>query len=152
MSGVYDKLGIRFQFPTNWHLDEAEAFAGYHSVSVYSPGGSFWSVTVHPTQQSPQRLVDAALKTMEQEYDELDAEAVSESWAGHACVGYDLNFYCFDLTNTAVVRALATEDSAFLILYQADDREFTETEPVFKAISASLLASLSPPLDVPKRR
>jgi hypothetical protein len=139
MPAVFDKLGIRFQYPDNWQLDEKDALAGESSVTVYSPGGAFWSINVHAREVAPKDLVEAALKAMRQEYDELDAERVRERAAGQDLVGYDLNFYCLDLTNTALVRAVRTADATFLILCQAEDREFAEVGPVFRAITASLL-------------
>ena len=39
-------------------------------------------------------MAQAALATMRKEYDELDAEPVSETIAGHDLVGFDLNFFC----------------------------------------------------------
>ena len=140
MPGLYEKLGIRFQYPDSWRLDEAEALAGEQSVAVYSPDGAFWSVMIHAPSQDLQALADAALETMKQVYDELDAEAVEEAVSGMTLVGYDLNFYCLDLTNTAQVRACRTASGVFLILCQADDREFDQVENVFRAITHSLLA------------
>ena len=139
MPGFYDKLGIKFQYPENWTLDEGEALEGEQSVSVFSPGGAFWSVMVHPHSQAPQELVDTALQTMKQVYDELDAEAVEETMGNVDLVGYDLNFYCLDLTNTAVVRCGRTPQGTLLVFWQADDRELDEVEAVFRAITLSLL-------------
>ena len=139
MPGAYDKLGIQFQYPESWRLDEAEALAGEQSVTVYSPGGAFWSVMIHPATQDLQAVADAALETMKQVYADLDAEAVRETVAGVDLLGYDVNFYCLDLTNTALVRAGRTPRAAFLILCQAEDREFDQVENVFRAITQSLL-------------
>ena len=74
---------------------------------------------------------------MRQQYDELDAEEVHETVAGHELVGYDMNFYCLDLTNTAQVRSYRTDDAAYVVFCQADDREFAEIEEVFRAITMS---------------
>ncbi|HVX15059.1 MAG TPA: hypothetical protein VHC22_27960 [Pirellulales bacterium] len=139
MPALYDKLGIKFQYPENWTLDEGEALDGELSVSVYSPGGAFWSVMVHPLSQVPQELVDTALQTMRQVYDELDAEAVEETIGDVELVGCDINFYCLDLTNTAVVRSGYTPRATLLIFWQADDRELSSVEHVFRAITISLL-------------
>jgi hypothetical protein len=135
----YHKLGINFQYPENWTLDEGEALEGARSVSVYSPGGAFWSVMVHPRSQAPQELVDTALATMKEVYDELDAEAVEETIGEVELVGCDINFYCLDLTNTAAVRSGRTPHATLVILWQADDRELNEVEAVFQAITRSLL-------------
>ena len=139
MPAEFSKLGIRFQYPENWSLDEDDALEGGQSVSVSSPGGAFWQIVVHPPHTQPSELVRAVLKLMKQEYQQLDAEAVQEELAGLELRGYDLNFYCLDLTNTALVRAVRTDAATFLILCQADDREFAEVEPVFRAMTASLL-------------
>lgn len=140
MPGTYEKLGIRFQYPESWRVDEAEALAGEQSVAVYSPDGAFWSVMIHAPTQDLQSLADAALETMKQVYDELDAEAVAETVSHVPLVGYDINFYCLDLTNTAQVRACRTPAAAYLILCQADDREYAQVASVFQAITHSLLA------------
>jgi hypothetical protein len=140
MPAKYDKLGIRFQYPENWTLDEIEARDNRNSVSVYSPGGGFWSITIHPPGLSPQDLADAALAAMRQEYDELDAEAVAETIAGRDLVGWDMNFYCLDLTNSAVVRSFNTAEASYLVFCQADDREFAGVERIFAAITFSLLS------------
>ncbi|HWB10740.1 MAG TPA: hypothetical protein VG826_16035 [Pirellulales bacterium] len=139
MPATYEKLGIRFQYPDNWTLDEGEALEGEKSVSVYSPGGAFWSVMIHPPWQAPEELVDAALTTMKEVYDELDAEAVEETVGQTDLVGCDMNFYCLDLTNTAAVRSGRTDEATLVIFWQADDRELAEVEAIFRAITLSLL-------------
>jgi hypothetical protein len=50
-----------------------------------------------------------------------------------------MNFYCLDLTNTALVRGFRTADATCIILYQAEDREFATVEPVLRAMTTSLL-------------
>lgn len=145
MAAVYEKLGIRFEYPDNWELDEEEALAGQNAVSVYSPGGAFWAVVVHQPPVSPEELAATALRTMRQQYDDLDADPIEENVAGQTLVGYDMNFYCLDLTNTAQVRSCRTENAVLVVFYQAEDREFAEVEGVFRAITLSLLASQEPP-------
>lgn len=139
MPKVYDSLGIRFQYPDNWSLDEGEALAGNESVAVYSPGGAFWSVAIHPANADGKKLIDAALKAMRDEYQDLDAEDVEDTIHGEQAIGYDINFVCLDLTNTAIVRCVSRPDFQLLIFYQAEDREYEEIEPVFRAMTLSLL-------------
>ena len=62
--------------------------------------------------------------------------------AGHRLDGSDLNFYCLDLTNTAQVRTLTTPDAIYLILCQAEDREWDEVAPVFDAMTTSFVRGL----------
>jgi hypothetical protein len=142
MTAIYDKLGIRFQYPENWTLDEKDALEGENTVSVYSPDGAFWSIVFHSGGVSPKDLAAQALKVMKKEYEQLDAESVQETVHGRKLIGYDLNFYCLDLTNTALIRAFGNSSTSYLILCQADDREFEEVEAVFRAITASCVAAM----------
>ena len=56
MPATFEKLGISFQYPENWTLDEQDALAGRKSVTVYSPGGAFWTVAVHSKAADPAEL------------------------------------------------------------------------------------------------
>jgi hypothetical protein len=137
-----EQFGLRFQYPENWALDEADARTGCESATVVSPGGAFWSVSRHPASTDPHELARTALQAMRQEYESLESEAVDEPMAGLDTVGYDLNFYCLDLTNTAKVRCLRVGDAVYTIFFQAEDREFDALQQVFAAISWSLLEGL----------
>lgn len=141
MAAQFDKLGIRFAYPENWRLDEDEALKGNGSVSVYSPGGGFWSIVIHSADEDPVRLSNAAVKAMRQVYSDLDSEEVEEVVAGQELVGHDLNFYCLDLTNTALVRSFRNQQATYVLICQAEDREFAVVEPVFRAMTTSLLRS-----------
>ncbi|MCA9269309.1 MAG: hypothetical protein KDA41_12595 [Planctomycetales bacterium] len=145
MTAIFDKLGIRFSYPDNWTLDESEALEGNRAVSVYSPEGAFWAVVAHEPDVSPEELAATALATMRGQYDELDAEQAEESVAGRQLIGYDMNFYCLDLTNTAIVRSFRASDAVFVVFCQAEDREFVDVEPIFRALTRSLVDSTSPP-------
>src|SRR5689334_1840144 len=107
---VFDKAGIHFQYPENWTLDESEALGGQRSVALNTPGGGFWSVIVHPPGENIERLLDSVVKTMRKEYKELDVEPANEEIEGAQLEGYDLNFYCLDLTNSAVIRVAQSAD------------------------------------------
>ncbi len=139
MPAVFDKLGIRFLYPENWTLDEQEALAGENAVTVYSPEGGFWSVMLHPLSVDPSDLTLAALNAMKAEFTDFEAEPAHETVEGFELAGFDMNFYCLDLTNTALVRGLRLADATCIILYQAEDRDFATVEPVFRAITISLL-------------
>ena len=143
MPNTFSGLGITFQYPDNWRLDEEDAVAGRESVTVYGPGErAFWTVSVHPPTAAPARLVATALQAMKDIYDSLDSEEVQESLVGQEIVGYDMNFFCLDLTNSAIVRSLHTPHASYMILYQAEDRDFEQLAPIFQAMTVSLLTGL----------
>lgn len=144
MPARFNRLGISFQYPDNWTLDDTDAMLGRHSVTVFSPGGAFWSVTVQPASADPDELIDAAVEAMKQEYEGLEAVDVCEKIAGHELSGKNLAFYCLDLTNTAQIRCLRIAQSIYMIFCQGDDREFERVESVFKAMTTSLLSETPP--------
>jgi hypothetical protein len=140
MPAVFDKLGIRFQYPENWTLESDATATDRQTISVYSPEGAFWMVMCHPRDSDPLELARTALAAMQNEYKELDSEPVREEIGDVELVGFDLNFYCLDLTNTAWIRAGYTKSTTYLLICQAEDREFEQVSAVFQAMTASLLA------------
>ncbi len=142
MPATFNKLGLRFTYPENWTVDESEALEGAAAVTVFSPGGSFWSVSLHSKETPARDLVRSAVKALKQTYEELDAEEVSEVLADKQLQGSDVNFYCLDLTNTAQIRAFAAPNFHVVVLCQADDREFEAIADVFKAMTVSLLQNM----------
>ncbi len=139
MHANFDKFGIRFQYPDNWTLEADDLLHGQGAVSVYSPGGGFWSVTVHDPADEPDELLGAVVDAMRNMYDELDSEETLETIEGRSVPGRELNFYCLDLTNTATVRVIHSARANYLVVCQAEDREFAELENVFAAMTVSLL-------------
>jgi hypothetical protein len=142
MPARFDSLGISFQYPDNWTLDDSDALLGRRSVTVYSPGGGFWSVTVQTGSADPDKLNAVVVETLKKEYDSLEAEEVEETVAGQELSGYDLAFYCLDLTNTAMVRSARIAYTTYTIYCQAEDREFARIGDVFRAITTSLVSGL----------
>ncbi len=142
MPAKCELAGFRFQYPDNWTLDEETQGAGQGAVTVYSPSGAFWSVARYPRSADPGDLAQAAVDAMRQEYDSLEAHEARETIADHETVGYDLFFYCLDMTNTAQVRATQIGNSTYVVFQQAEDRDFERIGLVFRAISTSLFGGL----------
>lgn len=143
MPQVFAKHGISFLYPDNWVLDEQAAEGEAESATVYSPGGAFWSVSVHPASAEPDKLAEAAVAAMRAEYSGLEHESTYQLMSGYKVHGYDLAFYYLDLTNSAFVRCFRTPVATYVLFYQAEDRELRQIERVFEAITKSFLGSLS---------
>lgn len=137
----FDRLGLAFDYPDNWSVDTDESENRYATVTVYAPGGGFWSVSGHASGGDPRELAAAVVTQMRDEYRDLDAEEAVDAVAGHELPGFDMNFYCLDLTNTAQVRTLTTPAGIYLIFCQAEDREWNEVAPVFAAMTTSFVAA-----------
>jgi len=136
----FHRLGISFQYPDNWTLDDSDAILGRKSVTVYSPGGAFWSVAIHSGSADPAELAATVVETMRQVYEGLESEEAQETVAGRELIGYDLAFYCLDLTNTALIRGARIAQTTYTIFCQAEDKEFERVRAVFQAMTTSLLS------------
>ena len=143
MPSHFSRTGISFDYPDNWTLDDEDTLAGQQSVTVYSPGGAFWTVAAHPRSADPEQLTMAAVEAMKEEYQEIEVEAVEETVADREMSGYDLSFYYLDLTNTVQVRSLQTDRATYVIFCQAEDREFDQVQMVFRAMATSLINQIS---------
>jgi len=142
MPAEFTKWGISFQYPENWRLDEEDALAGHRSVTVYTPGEGFWSISLHPPDTEPQSLAKEVAEAMREEYEGMETEETRETISGFELVGYDFNFFFLDLTVTATVRCIRGDDATYAVLYQAEDREFARVEAVFQAMTTSFLRTL----------
>jgi hypothetical protein len=140
----FERFGLAFDHPDNWTVDIDDATGLQTAVTAYSPDGGFWSVSGHEPGGPAADLAAAVVEEMRAQYQELDCEPAEESVAGRTMRGFDLNFYCLDLTNTAQVRTVETPNAVYLLLCQAEDREWEETAPVFAAMTASFVAGLDP--------
>lgn len=146
MAKVFDQHGIYFLYPTDWTVEEEvmhdeETGAEEFAVTVFSPQGSFWSIAKHPAAD-PERLANAVVSTLREEYPDTDVAAVDDQFAGWPVVGYDVSFICLDLTATAQVRCISTEAASYVIFAQAEDSEFERVGDAWAAMAHSFMSRL----------
>jgi hypothetical protein len=137
MAAEFHEDGISFRYPENWEL-EREGYESGWTVSVQSRDTAFLTVTFDADAPDIGRMADSALESLRSEYPDLEAEPKVESIAGQPAVGHDVRFFSFDLTNTAGIRAFRGEAGTVLLLWQFNDLEQVRSEPVLKAICASI--------------
>ena len=142
MPALFDHPGLRFSYPENWRIEPSEETGGLRSVTVLAPGTAYWTLTVYPAESSPVSLVQVAVTAMQEEYRELELEEASESYAGREMAGCDMRFQFLDLTNTASIRWFREADGLYLVMWQAEDREYDAHSPVFEAMTISLIQGL----------
>jgi hypothetical protein len=142
MTAVFDKSGIRFQYPENWIIAEESLLQWPRSVSLQCPGGGFWSLMMYQPGTESTALLDETLEQMRAEYSNLESAEITEEFENARGGGYEMYFYCLDfLVRAKVIAIECGAGPVFLLLWQAEDREFTEYEPVFRAVTISLLRS-----------
>ncbi|HEX4590630.1 MAG TPA: hypothetical protein VH120_11905 [Gemmataceae bacterium] len=137
MAARFHEDGISFRYPENWALEREDHDSGW-TVSVQSPDTAFLIVTFDGEAPDVAQMADSALDTLRTEYEGLEAEPKVESIAGQPAVGHDVRFFSFDLTNTAGIRSFRSEGGTVLVLWQFNDLEQEQSEPVLKAICASI--------------
>ena len=138
----FNRFGLAFDYPDNWSVDVGDSAGRHAAVTVQSPEGGFWSLSGHAPGGDAGELCRAVLAQMQEEYRDLDSETAEDVVAGHPLPGFDMNFYCLDLTNTAQVRTLETPNAIYLLFCQAEDREWDRVAPVFAAMTASFVSKL----------
>jgi hypothetical protein len=137
MPAHFHENGISFHYPDNWVLEREEHESGW-TVALQSPDTAFLTVTFDADAPDIAQLADSALEALREEYPGLEAEPRVETLAGQPTVGYDVRFFSFDLTNTARIRSFRGEEGSVLVLCQFNDLEEETSEPVLRAICASI--------------
>lgn len=141
MPSVFQQSGLRFEYPDNWALEDA-AEEEVEQVVVSSPHTAFWHLTKYPADAELEPLFDEALAALRTEYPDMETEPANDELESRPLLGFDVNFICLDLTNTCWLRGFQTDNATFLLMCQAEDREFAQVAPVFQAMLASLLRHL----------
>jgi hypothetical protein len=133
----YENHGVRFRYPAAWVLSE-QSDEDETSITVQSDGTSFWTVVLLNSRPDPDDVLDSVVGTFEQDYKEVDVLTHVGSLCGWPALGRDLDFVCYDLVNSAILRAFQTSEKTVLVLFQGTDHELESTRSKLEAITASL--------------
>jgi hypothetical protein len=143
MPATFDQFGVRFEYPDNWTVDSDDAGSAQQQVVVTSPHTAFWQLSKHPAGTELEPLFDEVLAALRSEYKDIEVEPEDELVEGHLVAGFTASFFYLDLTNTCWLRGIETTTANYLLICQAEDREFAQVELVFRAMLASVLRNLS---------
>jgi len=145
MPAIYDRAGVRFLYPENWKLVEDDRGIEPETVSLQSPSGAFWSLMRYRNRENGPELTLQLVAAMQAEYEGLESFPHEETCAPLVGNGYEMCFHCLDFLVTARTVSIQDGDDVLLLLWQAEDRDFGELLPVFRAITTSLLARTPTP-------
>jgi hypothetical protein len=137
MPATFERDGIRFLYPENWHLETLDTDSGW-TVSLQSADTAFLMLTYDGSMPEPEAMVQTALEALQAEYPGLESDEVVESVAGQPAIGNDVRFFSLDLTNTCYVRSFFGPAGTVLLMWQLNDLEWDSNEPVLRAICTSL--------------
>ena len=166
MPAVFDKLGVHFDYPDNWKIEDYDEGVDSEVVQVVvtSPQSAFWHLCKHPVDVELDTLFDEGLAAMRVQYPDMEVEVADDltsagGWVDEHLVsdelrggstagtkeeinriyGYNVSFICLDLTITAWLRGIRTPSASYLLLCQAEDRELLAMGAVFRAMWISLI-------------
>jgi len=137
MAVRFNENGVRFLYPETWTLEKQEGDTGW-MVSVQSPDTAFFLLTVDGSLPTLESVVETALEALREDYHDLEADERVDTIAGQPALGHDVRFTSLDLTNTGWLRSFYSAEGTVLVLWQVNDLDLDQAEPVLKAICASL--------------
>ena len=142
----YANHGVRFRYPSDWTITE-DSSDEETTISLQSDGTSFWTLMLFKSRPDPDEILDTVVTAFVQDYEEVDVIAAVDNLAGLPSLGRDLDFVCYDLVNSAIVRAFQTSDVTVMVLYQGTDHELKTTREQLEGITASLHCEDDDPLE-----
>jgi hypothetical protein len=139
MTLIYDKLGVRFLYAEGWKITEDEVDAEPRVLSIDSPSGGIWELILYSDPRDLDELVGEAVSVMSEEYENLETSDYTIEFGDVRASGQEIYFYHLDLLVHCRIVAAPLGEQTALLLWQAEDRDFDELEPVFRAMATTLL-------------
>ena len=135
---IYDNRGIRFEYPSDWEIDEAED-GTRTTVSIQAPSGlAFAIVTIDDQDADPAALVSEGLAALKEEYPTLTADPTEENIDGHDTTGFDVEFVSLDLSVACTLRGFRTPRRTLFLLTQWSDLESLDAEDALRSLRQSV--------------
>jgi len=136
LESVFEKGFFRMEYPSTWKKEIQEDEASWQ-MSLQGPGTALMMVAAD-LDASVHEMLAAALETIKEDYPELEIEATTGEICGVASIGYEIRFFSFDFSNLCRMEAIPSEEGTLLILFQCNDFESEEIEPIFQMIRKSM--------------
>jgi hypothetical protein len=139
MPAIFDHQGVKFLYPDNWNLAAQSLDTSPQVIELQSPSSAFWTLHVYTADSDAGEIVDEFRDAMIDEFAGLEAWPIEEMEGEEPVLGYDMSFYCLDFLIAAKVRCWRFGNALLLTHAQAEDREFEEIAPIFRAMTISLM-------------
>ena len=148
MPALYEKMGLKFQYPENWKLTEPSDTELPHQISLETPNGGWWSISLFPREHDSSSIIADAKQALSAQYPEAEFTVIknefarlieSEAVEAADAPSVEANFFCLDFLVTSTLHVVLTDRFKMLIWFQAESREFEQLKDVFRAITISML-------------
>lgn len=134
---------IQFSYPDNWELQPPDQAELPHEISVESPEGCLWMVTIFAATNDPKKLFNEALKSFSGNYQDFEYESLKTKGEPKPVKAVQAHFFCLDFLITAKIQVFVRRPFVYLIVQQAENRLYERSQDVFDAITMSLLGTAS---------
>lgn len=122
--------------PSSWKVELEESEDSWE-VTLQGPGTALMIVG-SDLEATDDELLEATLNVFKEEYSEIEIEGFKGDLCGIPATGYEVRFFCYDLSNVCKMLATPSEEGTIFCLFQCDDYSISEIEPVFSAIRKSM--------------
>lgn len=140
MPGQFAGFGIVLMYPDTWIVDQE---VDGEAVSVESPEGAFLTISKCPAATAPSLALAQARAAMDQEYEQVECEAIDRQFGPLQLSGELLRFVYLDLIITSQLLLANHAGACYLVQTQAEDRDHDRLQPVFDAMLTSLCQHLA---------
>lgn len=143
MPRLFKNKDFQLLFPENWYLSESHQDTDgiNYQITLEHPDGAFWLLSACHSEADGARLVAALQQEIADQYESVEWTESAGLIPGLPVRGQEGMFFSLDLLITAEVHAFTWREQVFVLLTQAENREFEQLRPVFQAIVASMLQS-----------
>ena len=140
MPKEFNENGVRFLYPENWRLEKHPALDGLVcALTLEAPSGALWTLNVEEGLRDTVEVAESVRKTLCEEYDETEAEPYQGKWGDLESQGFELHFYVIEMVARALIECVQFKNRTYLVMTQAEVRDYDELAPVFEALCASLV-------------
>lgn len=144
MPAQYDRSDLKFMYPDNWVLSDPSDAEMPRVISLETPDGAIWSVHLYPPERDPDLLIKDTITALEETYPDLEISTSEHPFPKTPGTAIDTIFFCLDFLVRIKLMTLQTAQYQVMVWYQGEDRDFDKQEPIFHAVTTSLMQSLAP--------
>lgn len=137
----YQSNLISFAYPENWKLEDSDHQQLPREVSVESPDGAIWIVHAFAPGTDPNAILNETVATFRENYEDFECSEVAVDLPVSPTKTLQADFFCLDFLVTAQIQVFAETPLTYLVVAQAENRQFEAMRSVFAAITFSLVST-----------
>jgi hypothetical protein len=134
MPATFESFGIKFLYPDNWTQTDRGAGEGDQGVTLELPSGGFFTIERERQGQLVEELIEEVSQSLEEDYGEVEREAIQLANALPTEQAVEFRFYYLDLLIISRLVVLTVGGATYVVQMQAESRDFDANEMVFAAL------------------